>query len=123
MKRIHGIGCLVLMGLAATGCQKKQAPPADAGMQGLPVQTVTVSLSPVAQSSEYVATIKSRRSATVEPQVQGKLTQFHVKSGDHVKAAQVMFEIDPRLQVAAVEAARATERQKKALYDYNVSEI
>ena len=123
MKRIYGISFLVLLGLVAIGCQKKQAAPADAGMQAMPVQTVTVALSPVAQSSEYVATIKSRRSATLEPQVQGTLIQIRVKSGDHVRAGQVMFEIDPRLQVAAVEAARATERQKKALYDYNVSEI
>lgn len=123
LKSFHEICCLVLMGLAATGCQKKQAAPADAGMQGMPVQTVTVALSPVAQSSEYVATIKSRRSATLEPQVQGTLTQIRVKSGDHVRAGQVMMEIDPRQQIAAVEAARATERQKKALYDYNVSEI
>ncbi|MGP8269744.1 MAG: efflux RND transporter periplasmic adaptor subunit [Terracidiphilus sp.] len=123
LKRIHGVSCLALMGLAAIGCQKKPAAPADPGMQAMPVQTVTVSLSPVAQSSEYVATIKSRRSATLEPQVQGTLIHIRVRSGDHVKTGQVMFEIDPRLQVAAVEAARATERQKKALYDYNVSEI
>jgi uncharacterized integral membrane protein (TIGR00697 family) len=40
-------------------------------MQGMPVQTVAVTLAPVAQSSEYVATIKSRRSATLQPQVSG----------------------------------------------------
>ncbi len=123
LNRIHGVSCLALMGLSAIGCQKKPAAPADPGTQAMPVQTVTVSLSPVAQSSEYVATIKSRRSATLEPQVQGTLIHIRVKSGDHVKKGQVMMEIDPRLQVAAVEAARATERQKKALYDYNVSEI
>jgi RND family efflux transporter MFP subunit len=117
------LGCVVLVGLAATGCQqKKPVAPAGAGMQGMPVQTATVSMNPVAQSSEYVATVKSRRSATIEPMVQGNLTQIRVRSGDHVKAGQVMFEIDPKLQVATVEAARATERQKKALYDYNVAE-
>ena len=88
----------------------------------MPVQTATVTLTPVAQSSEYVATVKSRRSATLEPMVQGALTQIRVKSGDHVKAGQVMMEIDPKMQMAAVESARATERQKKALYDYNVAE-
>jgi RND family efflux transporter MFP subunit len=109
--------------LAATGCQqKKPAATAGAGMQGMPVQTATVSMNPVAQSSEYVATVKSRRSATIEPMVQGNLTQIRVRSGDRVKAGQVMFEIDPKLQIATVEAARATERQKKALYDYNVAE-
>jgi RND family efflux transporter MFP subunit len=112
------------MGLAATGCQKKPAaPPAGAGMQGMPVQTVAVTLSPVPQSSEYVATIKSRRSATLQPQVSGVLTQINVRSGDHVKAGQPLMNVDPQHQIAAVESARATERQKKAVYDYNSLEI
>jgi RND family efflux transporter MFP subunit len=91
-------------------------------MQAMPVQTVAVTLAPVPQSSEYVATIKSRRSATLQPQVDGRLTQIRVKSGDHVKEGQPMMNIDPKHQLATVESQRATERQKKALYDYNASE-
>jgi len=112
-----------LAGLAATGCQKKPAAPATAGMQAMPVQTVAVTMAPVAQSGEYVATIKSRRSATLQPQVDGRLTAINVKSGDHVRAGQAMMSIDPQHQVATVESQRATERQKKALYDYNVSQF
>jgi RND family efflux transporter MFP subunit len=123
-KRTFSSAILVLMGILAAGCQKKPASaPAGAGGQGFPVQTVAVALQPVPQSSEFVATIKSRRSATVEPQVQGMLTEIHVASGDRVKAGQVMMVIDPRLQIATVESARATERQKKAVYDYNTIEI
>jgi RND family efflux transporter MFP subunit len=92
-------------------------------MQGMPVQTVAVTMAPVPQSSEYVATIKSRRSATLQPQVDGRLTEIRVRSGDHVKAGQTMMNIDPLHQQAAVDSARATERQKKALYDYNTIEI
>jgi RND family efflux transporter MFP subunit len=114
---------LYFLGLAATGCDKKPAAQTAAGMQAMPVQTVAVTLAPVPQSSEYVATIKSRRSATLQPQVDGRLTQIHVRSGDHVKAGQTLMKIDPQRQVAAVESQRATERQKKAFYDYNVAEI
>jgi RND family efflux transporter MFP subunit len=117
------MGCLVLMGLAVTGCQKKTAAPAGAGMQAMPVQTVAVTLEPVAQSSEYVATIKSRRSVTLEPQVNGLLTRISIRSGDLVRAGQPLMQIDPRQQIAAVDSARATERQKKALYDYNAVEV
>lgn len=119
MKRILGL-TFVVLGLAVCGCQKKAAPPAAAapGMQAMPVQTVAVSLSPVPQSSEYVATIKSRRSATLQPQVDGRLTAISVRSGDHVKAGQLMMTIDPVHQQAAVDSQRATERQKKAVYDY-----
>ena len=92
-------------------------------MQGFPVQTSTVALTPVPQSSEYVATIKSRRSATLQPQVDGRLTAINAHSGDHVKSGQVIMTIDPLHQQASVDSATATERQKKALYDYNTSEI
>jgi RND family efflux transporter MFP subunit len=117
-----GISCVVL-GLAIGGCQKKAPPPAAAGMQAMPVQTVAVTLAPVPQSSEYVATIKSRRSATLQPQVDGRVTQINVKSGDYVKAAQVLMAIDPLHQQAAVDSQAATERQKKAVFDYNTLQI
>jgi RND family efflux transporter MFP subunit len=124
LKRIFGLIYAVALGLTITGCQQKPAAPAAAaGMQAMPVKTVAVTLAPVAQSSEYVATIMSRRSATLQPQVSGRLTQISVRSGDHVKAGQPMMEIDAQPQLATVEAQRATERQKKALYDYNTVEL
>jgi RND family efflux transporter MFP subunit len=113
--------------MAVSGCQK-QAPPQGAqggggAMRAMPVQTVAVSLAPVPQSSEYVATIKSRRSATLQPQVDGRLTGISVRSGDKVKAGQAIMTIDPLHQQASVESQRATERQKKAVYDYNTSQL
>ena len=122
VKRNLEIVFLVLVVFSA-GCKQKAAAPAGAAMQGLPVQTAVVSLAPVPQSTEYVATIKSRRSATLLPQVSGILTQILVRSGDRVKAGKPLMEIDPRQQQATVDSARATERQKKALFDYNTSEI
>jgi RND family efflux transporter MFP subunit len=92
-------------------------------MQAMPVKTVAVSLQPVAQSSEYMATIKSRRSATILPQVNGLLTKILVHSGEHVKAGQLLMEIDPRQQQAIVAAQGATERQKKALFDLDAIEL
>ena len=122
LKRIQSTSILILASLTAAGC-KKPAAPASAGMQAMPVQTVSVSMAPVPQSSEYVATIKSRRSATMMPQVSGILTQILVKSGDVVKSGQELMLIDPRQQQATVDAQRATEQQKKAVYDYNLIEV
>ena len=117
------LSSLALAGLAATGCHKKDASPAGPAMQGLPVQTAAVELQPVARTSEYVATIKSRRSATLQPQVSGQLISIRVKSGDHVRAGQIVMEVDPRQQQANVASLRATERQKKALADYDASDL
>ncbi len=110
--------------LTLAGCKPKpEAPAPAAGMQALPVQTQAVTLTPVAQGSDFVATIKSRRSVTVMPQVSGNLTEFLVKSGDHVKAGQLLMTINPLQQQALVDAQKSTEAQKKALYDYNVLQI
>jgi RND family efflux transporter MFP subunit len=124
LKRIfHPIHAVALV-LAIAGCQQKQtAPPAGAGMQAMPVKTVAVTLAPVAQSNEYVATIMSRRSATLQPQVSGRLTAISVRSGDHVKSGQMLMSIDAQPQLASVEAQKATERQKKSLFDYNTVEL
>jgi RND family efflux transporter MFP subunit len=120
------LGALIVALLAVTGCQKKAAsPPAGAGAgggQGLPVQTATVALQPVPESNEYVATIKSRHSAVIMPRVAGILTEILVHSGDHVKAGQVLMQIDAGQQQATVNEKLATARQKKAVYDYQVTE-
>ncbi len=92
-------------------------------MQAMPVKTFAVVLAPVAQSSQYVATIKSRRSATLQPQVSGRLTQILVRSGERVRSGQPLMSIDAQPQLATVQAQRATEQQKKALFDYNAIEL
>ena len=84
----------------------------------MPVQVAPVTLSPVPNSDTYVATIKSRRSATMQPQVDGNLVKIFVKSGDVVKAGQSLMRIDPLKQIATVQSQQGTQAQKKALYDY-----
>ncbi len=104
------------------GCnsgQAKQPPP----QQALPVKVQPVNLEPVPRATEYVATIKSRRSANIQPQVDGAITKILVKSGDHVKAGQLLMTIDPLKQEAVLNQQRSTEAQMKANYEYNKNEV
>ena len=107
--------------LASSGCSDTQAKPPAA--QPLPVKTETINLTPVPRVDEYVATVKSRRSASIQPQVDGSLTRILVKSGDPVRAGQVLMTIDPLKQQATVDQQRSTEAQKKATFDYNQHEV
>lgn len=104
------------------GC-KSAPPPVAAAPQAMPVKVSPVTLSPVPNGDTYVATIKSRRSATMQPQVDGNLTRIYVKSGDIVKAGQVLMQIDPLKQLATVQTQQGTEAQKKAVYQYNQTEV
>src|SRR5881397_3281409 len=125
MRKFTKLAVLAPVALAAafisTGCDKTEAKaPAP---QPLPVKVETVNLAPVPRVDEYVATVKSRRSASIQPQVDGSLTRILVKSGDHVHAGQVLMTIDPLKQQATVDQQRSTEAQKKALLDYNQREV
>lgn len=115
------VGAILASGLSITGCHR-EAPP-QAAPKPMPVKVSSVSLSPVASADTYVATIKGRRSATMQPQVEGNITRILVKSGDSVKAGQLLMQIDPLKQAAAVQSQEGTQAQKKALFEYNTIEV
>lgn len=110
-----------LIALLAVGC--KQAPPPAPPPQAMPVMVAPVSLNPVPNGDTYVATIKSRRSATVQPQVDGNLTKIYVASGQSVKQGQLLMQIDPLKQVATVEQQAGSQAQAKATYEFNTGEV
>src|SRR5688500_2492604 len=72
------------------------------GMPPMPVEIVTLTAKPVEQTSEFVATLKSRRSTTIQPQVEGFLTRIAVRSGQNVNQGDVLFEIDSAPEQAAL---------------------
>jgi RND family efflux transporter MFP subunit len=104
---------LVLAAGFTVGCTSHAAQSAHAGGPvGMPVKVQEAKAVPVADSSEYVATVKSRDSAVIMPQVEGQITQIFVHSGDRVEAGSPMMEIDPLKQQATVktqESARAAQ--------------
>ncbi|SEC29159.1 efflux RND transporter periplasmic adaptor subunit [Terriglobus roseus] len=111
-----------LLVLLVAGCTKA-APAAPAAPQAMPVATMPVSLGDVPQRDSYVATIKSRRTTTLQPQVDGRITRILVRSGQAVKAGDLLMQIDPLKQQAAVNQGVATEFQQKAQLQYNQADL
>jgi RND family efflux transporter MFP subunit len=66
------------------------------------------------QSSEYVATIRSLRSTTVQPQVEGIVREIFVRSGARVGRGQPLIQIDPDKQVATVTVAESQRLSREA---------
>ncbi len=90
-----------LLSLAAAACRGTQAGP-PGGAPAMPVEVVTLVERPVEQTTEFVGTVKSRRSTTVQPQVEGVVTRIHARAGDRVHPGAPLMDIDPRMQQAAV---------------------
>jgi RND family efflux transporter MFP subunit len=78
------------------------------------VQTVVLEPKPIPQSSEFVATIRSLRSTTVQPQVDGIVRQVFVRAGDRVTAGEPLLQIDPDKQQASVTATESQRASREA---------
>src|SRR5690242_9122259 len=105
------VACLIAAAAAACG-GGGQAPagPGGPGGPGAPpaqVETVTLGQRPVERTSEFVGTVKSRRSTTIQPQVDGILRKIAVRSGARVAPGAVLFEIDAERQQASVAALQS----------------
>jgi RND family efflux transporter MFP subunit len=92
---------LFALAVLAAACGKPGAAPGG-GRPAAPVDVVTLQQRPVGQSTEFVGTVKSRRSTTVQPQVEGFVTRILVRSGDRVRPGTPLMQIDASMQQAAV---------------------
>ncbi|HXZ18723.1 MAG TPA: efflux RND transporter periplasmic adaptor subunit [Candidatus Acidoferrales bacterium] len=78
------------------------------------VKFVVAQAASVPQTTEYLAQLRSRHSAIINPQVEGQVTKIFVASGDTVKAGTPLMQIDPRKQEATVGSQEATRASKEA---------
>ena len=113
---------LPLLTLAAA-CQKGTADPAGPAMQAMPVQVQVVQAQKISDSSEYLAILKSRHSAVINPQVEGQITKIFVKSGDHVKAGAPILQIDPLKQQATLGSQQASHAAQEANLRYAQTQL
>jgi RND family efflux transporter MFP subunit len=87
---------------------------ATGGRPAMPVDIQTLAPARIRDTTEYVATLKSRRSIVLQPLVDGQLVKIFVKSGDTVDANQPLMQIDPARQRAAVTSVAATRASRQA---------
>jgi RND family efflux transporter MFP subunit len=114
--RNYAILSLVVAVVSATvGCTSHVTQSAQAGgPPGMPVKVLEAKAVPVDDSSDYVATVKSRDSAVIMPQVEGQITQIFVHSGSAVEAGAALMEIDPLKQQATVRSQESSRAAQQA---------
>lgn len=96
---------------------------APAGPAGIPVKVLTAQLLPVKETTEYVATLKSRDTAVIMPQVEGQITDIFVHSGARVSAGTPLMQIDPAKQQATLKTQEDTVTAKQAEVKWDQQEF
>jgi RND family efflux transporter MFP subunit len=110
----HVLAFALVMWIAACG---KPAGPAG-GPPPMPVEVVTLAERPVEQTTEFLGTVKSRGSTTVQPQVEGFITRILVRSGARVAPGTPLIEIDASMQQAAVANLESQRAARQADLQY-----
>lgn len=82
------------------------------------VKIAPVSVAEIRETSDYLATLKSRHSIVLQPQIDGQVTQILVAAGDRVQAGQPMIQIDPARQAAMVTSEQSNRLAKMASLNY-----
>src|SRR3981189_1492666 len=111
----------IVAALAVTaGCSRGQSgpPPGGGAFPPAAVKLAAAKASPIEDATEYVATLKSLHSTTIQPQIDGQITHIYVKSGDRVTEGARLMQIDPRRQQAAVSSQEAARAAKDANVGY-----
>ena len=104
--------------LAAPACHRTQSAGPPPAMPPTPVALQAAAVRPIEDATEYVAMLKSLRSTTIQPQIDGQITQIFVKSGDRVREGAPLMQIDPRRQQAAVSSQEAERASREAAVAY-----
>jgi RND family efflux transporter MFP subunit len=118
--RHYHSGLVLLAALLTAACGRGQ-PGAGAAPAAPPpsaVKIVTLEEKPLEQASEFIATIRSLRSTTVQPEVDGTVTRIFVKSGDQVKAGSPLVQINADKQQANVRSTEASRSGTEADVQY-----
>jgi len=106
----------IALAFLAGACRSGQsaAPPGGGGMPPTPVAISVAQVTPIEETTEYVASVRSLRSTSIQPQIDGQITQIFVKSGDRVAQGAPIAQIDPRRQEAAVSGQQAELAAREA---------
>jgi RND family efflux transporter MFP subunit len=108
----------VSLASACGGAAKNAGGPGGMAGMAMPVKVATVTVAPIPETSSYVAVLRSRKSITLQPQVEGQVHKIFVRSGDQVNAGDALMDIDPSRQEAAVNSGNAVRSSKLANVRY-----
>jgi membrane fusion protein (multidrug efflux system) len=110
---VAGVTLLAASALLITACDSKERNAVAASSTAVPVDAVRVRQANVPLVGDWVGTLDGFVNAQIQPQVSGYLVQQRYREGSPVAKDQILFQIDPRPFLAALDRAEAQVKQAK----------
>lgn len=116
-RRISVVAAAALISAACSGADVP-AQGATAGPPPTAVEVRVLETKSLDQASEFIATVRSLNSTTVQPEVEGLIARVFVKAGQQVRQGDPLVQINPDKQVAAVRSVESTRTGAEADVEY-----
>ncbi len=94
----------IFLCLFAVLCSACNEAPKAGGMPPAVVAVSPVTLAPFRETTHYLGNLRSRKSITLSPNIEGHVTQIQVTAGQVVAAGARIMRIDSRMQSAQADA-------------------
>jgi multidrug resistance efflux pump len=107
---VRSVLLLLLLGACNSGNATHQANQPRA----IKVKLASLTSQPVINSSEFMASLQSRRSVSLQPRVEGQVSQISVQPGDGVAMGTPLISIDSSKQRASVQSSVAAAESVQA---------
>lgn len=114
---------LVLGSFLLLSSQNKGNPKDKRGDEPVIVSTSPVQVKDMSIELQAIGNVEASETVSIQSQVEGQLRRVHFKQGDFVKAGQLLFEIDPRLQRETVSQAKALLSRSQATIQQSRSNV
>ncbi|MDJ0745141.1 MAG: efflux RND transporter periplasmic adaptor subunit [Xenococcaceae cyanobacterium MO_167.B27] len=110
-RKLAGMALTFVMTLTACGKQEQQQGFAP---QVLPVETQSLKVSRLEESSEFLGSLEAQERVTLAPRVEGRIISIAVKEGERVKQGQLIVQLQENREEAEVNAAVSDVKIRQA---------
>jgi multidrug efflux system membrane fusion protein len=98
---------LALVTLAILSCGRGNAPEKPKGRPPAPVSVVTAVTGTVPVYVEAIGTVESLSQVSIKSMINGEITKVHFREGQDVSKGEILFTLDSRPNVTAINKAEA----------------
>ncbi len=107
MRHTALIAIVTLMAASLAACSSGKAAGVAGGEPAIPATIAVAQRAPFVDRYDAVGTVASKTTSPLASKIMGQVTAVRVREGDHVRAGQVLVEIEARDVAANVARARA----------------
>lgn len=117
-KVVLGLILLLLLGYGGwrwwQSSQRESSSPPQSQVQAAPVGLKTLQTSTVQETSQFIGSLTSRKSVTISPEIEGRVSQIYVNEGDEVQARTPLIQLRPNRQTAELSSLQAALNSAQA---------